>query len=316
MPPSLGRVNDLGFVAPIGGGTIPPDIIDRLLTFGGGPRARVVILPTASSDPAESGERSAALFARPGVDVHVAGLLTCEHSSDPAVLDALEQATMVFFTGGHQARITAAVAGTPAHELLRRRLAGDLLLAGTSAGAVVMGEVMPSDGTGWGALLKGEAIPSDAGGEDPGKGAVDERRRPILLLPGLGFLPGVAVDQHFNARGRMGRLLYTITKHRRQGLVGLGLDESTAALIQLKTGLMEVVGEGTVFVVRAAAEGHDNLAARNAGPGVSAGSPGALATFGLSLDVLPTGYGYDLAGRRPLAPREAGLQRAAAGDQD
>ena len=63
-----------------------------------------------------------------------------------------------------------------------------LLLAGTSAGASPWPSYMLVDGHGWRSLLGGR----------------------IEVLPGLGLLPGVLLDQHFAERARYARLMHAV----------------------------------------------------------------------------------------------------------
>jgi cyanophycinase len=61
---------------------------------------------------------------------------------------------------------------------------------------------------------------------------------------GLGFLGGIAIDQHFTQRNRfadMTRLVQTYPQ-----LLGLGLDEGTAIIVQKSEA--RVLGKGTVNV--------------------------------------------------------------------
>lgn len=61
---------------------------------------------------------------------------------------------------------------------------------------------------------------------------------------GFGFLPGCAVDQHFVARNRvqdLQQLIQTVPQ-----VIGIGIDEGTAAIIQ--KGVLRVVGRSKVAV--------------------------------------------------------------------
>ena len=290
----------MGFLVPIGGGAIGPVVINKLLMLaGGGAGRRVVVLPMAAGrDHLASGERYADLFRRQGAaNVQVLDVANRQQATEASNVGAVAAADIVFFGGGDQTRLTAAIAGSPMETVLRRRLYEDLVLAGTSAGAAVMGEIMPASGTGWGSVLRGEAA----------SGAVlDESREPLVLVDGLGFLPGVAVDQHFLARGRFGRLLYTISKYRRQSFLGLGIDEGTALFIDFPSLVGEVTGDGAVMLFRASRDGYDNL------PEVGIGSP--LATFGMTVDVLSPGCAVDVGRGLPIAPPAAAREAAVSAD--
>jgi cyanophycinase len=64
---------------------------------------------------------------------------------------------------------------------------------------------------------------------------------------GLGLLNGVIVDQHFDTRRRLPRLLRLLQSHPDN--LGLGLDEQTGVVI--RGGTLTVVGARTVSVCRA-----------------------------------------------------------------
>ena len=124
--------------------------------------------------------------------------------------------------------------------------------------------------------------------------------KPVFITTGLGLHSGLAVDQHFFARGRFGRLAHLVTKYRQRQVLGLGIDESTAAVIDWAADVMFVVGDSSVAVVSAPRMAVDNMR-----------EGGSLASFGINVDFLSEGYGYDLKRRRPL-PREDAEKMVAA----
>ncbi len=202
------------------------------------------------------------------------------------ILEALETGDILFFTGGDQLCLTQALRNTPAEQVIRRRLAAGVVIAGTSAGAAVMGELMPAGGTGRGALL--------SGGVQEGQGESGDDLGPVVIAEGLGLIDGLIVDQHFFARGRFGRLAYMVTRYRKREMVGLGIDDSTAVIIDPAARNMFVIGDGSVAVITTAAMGYDNL---------EVGGP--MASFGLTVDVLSWGNGYDLRRCQPLQLEDA-----------
>src|SRR3982751_2511752 len=101
-------------------------------------------------------------------------------------LGLLDEATVVFFAGGDQMKITSRFGGTPLCDRLREIYENGATIAGTSSGASVMTEVM---------MAAGESETSNQVGGS------------LRLAPGLGLLSGVIIDQHFAERGRMARLL-------------------------------------------------------------------------------------------------------------
>src|SRR6185312_8299591 len=70
----------------------------------------------------------------------------------------------------------------------------------------------------------------------------------IEVVPGLGFFPGVIVDQHFIRRERLNRLLAAVLE--RPTLLGIGIDESTALEVG-PDGIWTVRGASSVVVIDA-----------------------------------------------------------------
>ena len=68
----------------------------------------------------------------------------------------------------------------------------------------------------------------------------------MQFAPGLGFTAQFTFDQHFRQRDRLGRLAYAVATH--PGLLGVGLDEDTAALVENETEIT-VYGSGGVTLV-------------------------------------------------------------------
>src|SRR5919107_3441824 len=101
-------------------------------------------------------------------------------------LEVLDEASVVFFTGGGQLRITTQFGGTELCEQIQEFYRKGGTIAGTSAGASVMSDTM---------LVSGKADASHRVGDN------------LLKGPGLGYLKDVIIDQHFAERGRIGRLL-------------------------------------------------------------------------------------------------------------
>jgi len=257
------------------GGAEDPDeknmkILPHLVEMAGGKKARIVVCSSPSADPEEKVDVYGRLFEKIGVEeVYGAPISDRNEADAPELLEALERATAVFFTGGDQLRLTALVAGTKFGDRVRERLYEDgLIVAGTSAGAAAVSSTMVIGG--------------------PSEGTV--RRRDVQLAPGLGLWRDVVVDTHFNARGRVNRLM-TIFAHNPQ-VLGIGLDENTA--IDLVPGdRFTVVGEGVVMVF-------DGRVTYSSAP--SAGDDDPIAVTDSVLHVLPAGHGFDLKTLRPLLP--------------
>ncbi|RZL37736.1 MAG: cyanophycinase [Rubrivivax sp.] len=146
----------------------------------------------------------------------------------PRRLEQLAGVDLLLFTGGDQGRLARLLHGSAVHRLLVRRWRDDgLVIAGTSAGASVLGAWMPG-----GRANEGGDMAPDTSSD--------------AIPRGLALLPGVVIDQHFSKRGRLARLLDLSS--RQGGLIGMGIDEDTAAIVHPGVSLT-VVGSGSVTLV-------------------------------------------------------------------
>ncbi|HEY6549160.1 MAG TPA: cyanophycinase [Vicinamibacteria bacterium] len=209
----------------VGGGDKPPAAIGQLVAWAGGADARVLVVPWASAEPAES----AAAFQddlrphRPG-RVEVAPFAPLDAAKRAQVLEQLRASTGVFFTGGDQARIMDVLADPGLLEAFRERYRAGVAFGGSSAGTAIMAPRMITG--------NGDFTVIDA--------ATVETR------PGLGLLEGTIVDQHFVKRQRENRLFALVLAHPEE--LGLGIDEDTALLLEDgRRG--RVVGRSVVMLV-------------------------------------------------------------------
>lgn len=70
-----------------------------------------------------------------------------------------------------------------------------------------------------------------------GDGETNPRLDTVTLEPGMGFLPQVAIDQHFSQRGRLGRFVSALIQQ--PAVLGFGIDENTAiAVMEMKSKLL------------------------------------------------------------------------------
>jgi cyanophycinase len=273
MPGENGRAH-MGRLLVIGGAEDPNEkhmcILPHLVKMAGGKNARVMVCSSPSESPEEKVRTYGKLFEKIGVAEVIAMPITVRaEANTPEILEGLERATAVFFTGGDQLRLTALMAGSQMCERIRERLYGDgLVVAGTSAGAAAMSGVMIIGGSSEGTV----------------------RRSDVSLAPGLGYWRDTVVDTHFNQRGRPNRL-FTIFAHNPQ-VLGIGIDENTAIEVEPGAGF-RVLGEGAVMVLGGRVS-HTNAP--------SAGDDDTLALTDAVVHILPDGYGYDLVEGRPLLP--------------
>lgn len=249
-------------------------ILRRFVEHAGGERARIVVVPTASSLGPEVMEVYDALFRREGAaEVLPVDPQDRDAAHDPDLVARVEGATGVFITGGNQLKLSALIGGTPVGEAIREAHRRGVVIAGTSAGASIQSSHMVAFGT---------------GGTTP-------KQRMTQVAAGLGLLEECVIDQHFSQRSRYGRLLMIVAQSPQ--LLGLGVDEDTAAEVTFETGrpVMRVLGRGAVTVM------DPSRVTTNA---YEAKRSDALLVSGVVLHVLPTGSVFDVADRAlvPQAP--------------
>jgi len=235
----------------VGGGGTGPEIIARTLQLAGGRNAIVAVLPQSSALP-DAGDSSVKMWLEAGAKE--AGKVLFTDSAAPA---KLRRATLIWMPGGDQNRFMKEIAGTGLAEVIRERHNAGVTVGGTSAGAAVLADAM---------------FTGDADLKSITAGAT-------VIAKGLGLWPEALIDQHFLQRQRDNRLISAVLDRPR--LVGVGIDEGTAVIVQGDS--FDVLGKSSVVV----------LDARQAQ--VDAATPGAPATGrGVRLSVLKAGQSYSL----------------------
>ncbi len=218
-----------GSLVIVGGALKDQSVWNRFIELAGGPDAQFVVIPTAGG--AEDYTYWAGLER-----LRSAGLrnLTLLHTYDPKVADTadfakpLETAQGVWFSGGRQWRLADSYLGTRVEEELWKLLERGGVIGGSSAGATIQGSYLARGDTKGNTIMMGDHI------------------------EGFGFLKNVAIDQHLLRRNRQFDLLEILSV--KPGLLGLGIDEDTAIVVQGNK--FEVTGQSYVAVYDAAAE-HD-----------------------------------------------------------
>ena len=260
-----------GYVIPIGGGEEKfknPEILDRFVELCGGKGARVGIIPTASQLE-DTGRNYEKLFRKLGVThakvLHFDTREECQGGQD---LDYIEKCDGVFMTGGNQLRLSTTLGGTAVAQLIRRRNAAGMHVAGTSAGAAFMPEHMI------------------AGGKEGSTPSPDM----VTMAPGLGLTNKFIIDQHFRERDRLGRLLTALAYN--PFALGMGLDEDTAAFIGPDDDF-EVVGSGGITVIDPTNLSYSSMDRARRGEPVS--------LIGIKLHILVAGGRFDITTREAYA---------------
>lgn len=246
----------------------------RAIGHGG----RVAVVTAATEDPHAAAGRYREAFQRLGLgDVSHIAAQDREDCARRETVQAIEQADGIFFTGGDQLRITSLIGGTPAENALRAAHGRGAVIGGTSAGASAMTDTM----------LVGGADEEAA------------RRGSIRMCPGLGLLRRAVVDQHFSQRGRLNRLVAVLAQN--PGVLGIGIDENTAVLIEEER--LSVLGSGAVTILDASGASLVEASERDVEKPLALGAT--------ALWVLREGSLYDLARRTALhAPQDLGKTSA------
>ena len=205
-----------------GGGGMPQEIVKRFIELAGGPDALIVVIPTAMDDPLPKEIGEVRMLKRAGA-TNVKTLHTRKRSeaNSPEFTAVLKEAKGVWFSGGRQWKFVDSYQDTLAEKLFHEVLKRGGVIGGSSAGASIQSEYMPR-----GHPL-GNTVMMAEGYEH-----------------GLGFLPGVAVDQHFFKRNRTKDMTALMATYPQ--LLGIGIDEGTVVIVQGT--VMEVAGKSKVAV--------------------------------------------------------------------
>jgi cyanophycinase len=196
-------------------------LVDRSRSGGD----RVLVLPTASAPEGEDvfgrwASMGLAHYADLGIAAEVVQIRTREDAQDPVHVERLATASLVFFSGGNPAYLTATLAGTAFWAALLAAMDDGLAYGGCSAGVACLGE---------------RAIDTSTG-----------RFQPDAWKPGLGVFPRVWFGPHWDALDLyapgLSDFIEASVPHD-QTL--LAIDEHTA-----------IVGNGRVWEVVGAASAH------------------------------------------------------------
>ena len=251
--PSLAAAQS-GALVVVGGGGTGPDIVARTLALSGGKDAIVAVLPQSSA-VADAGDDSVTMWLEAGA--REAAKVAFDDKNAAA---ALRRATLIWMPGGDQNRFMKAIDGTGLAEIIRERHKAGVTVGGTSAGAAVIADAMFTGDADLKSLTAGATV----------------------IAKGLGLWPEALIDQHFLKRQRDNRLISAVLD--RPSLVGVGIDEGTAVIVQGAS--FEVAGRSSVVVIDARGAEVEKTPAG-----------GLVSGRGMKLSVLRAGQTYSLQGR-------------------
>ena len=206
-----------GLIALVGGNEFRGDCepMDRGLLARLGSRPKVIIIPTAAAheNPDLAAENGVRYFQRLGAQAEPVMIINAETVRQPELVARLGNADLIYFTGGDPVYLLETIRDSPAWKASREMLQRGLMLAGSSAGAMILGGQMCAPGSGW--------------------------------REGLGLVPSIAVIPHHASLASRWNAAH-MHASLREGVILVGIDEATA----LVGPPWQVLGPGQVTVYR------------------------------------------------------------------
>jgi cyanophycinase len=197
----------------------------------------IEIITTASEEPDEMKKTYTKAFKKLGYsEIGFIDIRTKEDAHSEDYQKRIAACGCVFFTGGDQFRISTIIGGTPVDQVIKDKYMHDpdFIVAGTSAGAMAIPEIMI-----WEGGVEEALIDTD-----------------LKTSAGLGLLKHCIVDTHFIKRGRFGRLAHAIVINPAE--LGIGLGEDTALVIR-KGSEATCYGSGMVVIIDGKNIVHTNI---------------------------------------------------------
>ncbi|WP_454862133.1 cyanophycinase [Peribacillus frigoritolerans] len=251
------------------------EVLNKFVELATHSEGGIGILPTASEIPEEVSTEYIKIFRDLGVDrVEVIKLDSRQDADDPAICEQLSSFSAIFISGGNQSRLSELIGKTKFHDALSKAWHEGMVIAGTSAGASILGKYM---------IVAADTM-------------LNDNKLKVEIGVGFGFLDGLIIDQHFSQRGRFDRLLSAIAGKKE--IMGIGIDENTAILV--KDGHFEVVGQHQVLVLDGSTSDYINITSSDNGSE-------ELTLSGFNLHALTRGYRFDLLKRKLLMKK--GIQQ-------
>jgi cyanophycinase len=257
-----------GSLVIVGGGLehTNKSVYNQLIGFAGGAeKATFAVIPSASGVSVQSYVSFSKILISYGVkseNIHLINIAMADDDSttdvnestwsnngnDTLLAEIVRSCSAVWFTGGDQLRTMKTLlrpdgSKTPVLEAVWDVFRSGGVVGGTSAGAAIMSEAMIGGGNSLGALTHG--VVREYQGDDFPEGDG------VLMTKGLGFFPLGIVDQHFNKRARIGRLIVALMNERPRFNLGFGIDENTALIYIGSENLVKVAGASGVTMINA-----------------------------------------------------------------
>ncbi len=258
--------HDRGHLVIIGGGDKTIEMMQTIVDLAGGPSAKIIVIPNASSDPLESATYNVDEFKNLGCTNVDYILFDREDADKDSLVEKLNGATGIFFSGGDQAFLTRDMLGSKLLKRVYEIYDNGGVISGTSAGAAVMSEVM---------ITGNELI-----NKDSSENFISIQNGNIEVKEGFGFIKTAFIDQHFIKRKRLNRTISILLENPE--LLGIGIDESTCIIVN-PDDTFEVLGENQVIVF-------DATDSTN----IEVDKNGNLGAQNIKMDILLSGNKFDL----------------------
>ncbi|MCM3151387.1 cyanophycinase [Priestia megaterium] len=242
-------------------GSSNSSVYNKFINLAGGKQAKIGIVPAASTKFDSSNQFKSDLI-KYGVKAENIEILpisnhdfkgTSENEStwktnmnSDKLAQKVKGLTGIWFVGGDQTLITGSLRNENGSDSKVLQAIWDTykkgaVLGGTSAGAAIMSNTMLAGGDSYGALSYGFTDTYDD--------MTQQEQGPAYLEKGLGFFQYGLVDQHFDNKARLGRLIATAYEKGNKNQLSYGIDEDTAMVVNNKEKQIEVVGRGGITLV-------------------------------------------------------------------
>ncbi|HTX89874.1 MAG TPA: Type 1 glutamine amidotransferase-like domain-containing protein [Anaerolineales bacterium] len=219
-----------GLIALVGSGEYLPvmDPVDRyLLEHCGadGKKPRVVCLPTAAGEEGDASvdrwlRMGVEHFTRLGAHVQAARITNRAEADEPQYAEMLEQADLVYFSGGHPTYLYQTMQGSQAWQAAEKAWGRGAVYAGCSAGAMILGANIP-----------------------------DFRSLGLRQQAAFGVFPNSVIFPHFDRMMTMRGVVMPLLQSRLgKEEYSLGIDEETALVGKLG-GEWTVMGRSKVYLI-------------------------------------------------------------------
>jgi cyanophycinase len=191
-----------------------------------GRKPRVACLPTAAGREGQASvDRWSSMaiehFQRLNADVQALPITDKASANDLQWASTLEQADLIYFSGGDPYHLYQTMQGTRAWEAAQKAWARGAVYAGCSAGAMILGGQIP-----------------------------DIRAAGLRSIPAFGVIPARFIIPHFDAiPGLWKPIIFALRRRLKEGETMLGIDENTALVGKLR-GKWQVMGQSKVHVFR------------------------------------------------------------------